>query len=135
MSKETVLLNEVIEAINAVYRVFGPPGDYGYNTANGAALNNLYNVNNRIVAALPGLRDVGQAQPAVPSEDMREALAELRDEVRITLADLVSCCTDDGDLDTADAGDRAELDRLAEMVSRADRVLDSFPAAPDAGAA
>lgn len=123
MTKEHELLKKACAAIIQVYRTIGTPGDYGYNTPKGAALNELYNVNNEIDAALPSLSSACAAASKV--------LAELRDEVRTTLADLIECCTNDGDLDTAEPDDRADLDRLAEMVSRADSVLDAWPTAKE----
>lgn len=46
------LLARAQQAAMAIYKAFGRPGDYGYYTAQGKALNDLYNVNNAICAHL-----------------------------------------------------------------------------------
>lgn len=46
------LLARAQQAAMAVYKAFGRPGDYGYYTVQGTALNDLYNVNNAICAHL-----------------------------------------------------------------------------------
>lgn len=48
------LLRRTADAINAVYKTFGRPGDYGYDTPKGDALKRLYDTHNEIERALAG---------------------------------------------------------------------------------
>lgn len=44
MSDTNILLREARNAIKAIHKAFGAPGDYGYGTAQGQALFDLYKV-------------------------------------------------------------------------------------------
>lgn len=57
--KERELLQRATEAIVDVYKGVGTPGDFGYESREGRALNALYNVNNEIVAHLNGAQAEG----------------------------------------------------------------------------
>lgn len=66
-------LPDFLTAIRAVYAAFGAPGDYGYDTPKGAALNDLYRLWN----------EAAQPKPEV------EATASLEDRLADCLADAI----------------------------------------------
>jgi hypothetical protein len=71
MDQGTALLTKVKNAIFGVNRAFGPPGDYGYSTKEGKALNDLYNVHNEVVDELKLLEEMEAAlsEPLTAEED------------------------------------------------------------------
>lgn len=58
MDRETELLTKAKAAIMAVNRALGSPGDYGYSTKEGKALNELYNLHNDIADELKLLAEM-----------------------------------------------------------------------------
>jgi hypothetical protein len=52
MATDRELLRRVVASIRGVYKGVGTPGDFGYDSREGAALRALYDINNEIVAAI-----------------------------------------------------------------------------------
>lgn len=61
MEREPALLTKIKAAIMGVNQAFGPPGDYGYSTKEGKALNDLYNVHNEVADELKLLAEIDAA--------------------------------------------------------------------------
>lgn len=57
MEKEPLiqLLGHVLEAIHDIHKAFGAPGDFGYETPEGAALFHLYRRSHEVAQIVDGL--------------------------------------------------------------------------------
>lgn len=84
--RRSLLVSEIQLVAKAIRKAFGPPGDYGYETPKGRALNALYDLYNATLAKPEA--DAGEDGETAPLQDRLAAcLADIVDNPVLTLRD------------------------------------------------